>query len=209
MDEIKPLFPATATETGGRNGHTEASDLRAAVTSEERAHVIKLLEDSREEYLSYLENVSEAQWTWKAALEGWSVGEIAEHILLTENALLGRVDQALSSPANPDWEEKTAGKTEFLERAIVDRSHKVIAPEGIRPRGLSKEEVIRRFKEARSRTIRFVRETQAPLKQHTAEHRFPAFSTLSAYQWLLYIPLHNARHDQQIAEVMASPGYPK
>src|SRR5690348_6158936 len=26
MDKIKPLFTATATATGGRNGHTEASD---------------------------------------------------------------------------------------------------------------------------------------------------------------------------------------
>src|SRR5918912_3105735 len=26
MDSIKPLFTATATATGGRNGHTEASD---------------------------------------------------------------------------------------------------------------------------------------------------------------------------------------
>ena len=26
MDKIKPLFAATATATGGRNGHTEASD---------------------------------------------------------------------------------------------------------------------------------------------------------------------------------------
>ena len=26
MDQIKPLFTATATATGGRNGHTEASD---------------------------------------------------------------------------------------------------------------------------------------------------------------------------------------
>ena len=26
MDKIKPLFTATATATGGRNGHTESSD---------------------------------------------------------------------------------------------------------------------------------------------------------------------------------------
>jgi organic hydroperoxide reductase OsmC/OhrA len=26
MDTIKPLFTATATATGGRNGHTESSD---------------------------------------------------------------------------------------------------------------------------------------------------------------------------------------
>jgi Ohr subfamily peroxiredoxin len=31
MDKIKPLFTATATATGGRNGHTEASDHSVSV----------------------------------------------------------------------------------------------------------------------------------------------------------------------------------
>ena len=31
MDKITPLFTATATATGGRNGHTEASDGSVAV----------------------------------------------------------------------------------------------------------------------------------------------------------------------------------
>ena len=39
-------------------------------------------------------------------------------------------------------------------------------------------------------------------------HPFPIFKVLNAYQWLLYIPLHNLRHDQQIAEVKRTPGYP-
>jgi hypothetical protein len=48
-----------------------------------------------------------------------------------------------------------------------------------------------------------------PLKEHTVDHPFPIFGTLNAYQWLIYIPLHNMRHDQQIAEVKASPGFPQ
>ena len=47
------------------------------------------------------------------------------------------------------------------------------------------------------------------MKDHTTEHPFPVFNTLNAYQWLVYIPMHNLRHDLQIAEVKASPGYPK
>jgi len=180
-----------------------------AMTPDARAHVVKLLEDSRAEFLSYLDNVTDAQWTWKPAPERWSVGETAEHILLAEGLLFGQVQQALASPANPDWERKTAGKTEFLEKLMVDRSHKAAAPERILPKGLSRGEVIRRFRQLRAATLRFARETQAPLKEHTTEHPFPAFNTLNAYQWLIYIPLHNLRHDQQIAEVKASAGYPR
>jgi len=181
----------------------------ASMSTTERAHVLRLLEDSRAEFLSYIENVNDAQWTWKAAPDRWSVGETAEHILLSEGALYGLMQRALASPANADWEAKTAAKTAFLERVMVDRSHKATAPEPIRPQGLSKDEVIRRFKEARARTIAFAETTQIPIKEYTTEHPFPVFNTLNAYQWLLYIPLHNERHDQQIAEVKATPGYPK
>lgn len=30
----------------------------------------------------------------------------------------------------------------------------------------------------------------------------PVFNMLNAYQWLLYIPLHNVRHNRQIAEAL-------
>ena len=43
-------------------------------TAKERAHLIKLLQDSKKEYLSYVEGVTEAQWNWKPGQDRWSVG---------------------------------------------------------------------------------------------------------------------------------------
>jgi hypothetical protein len=74
---------------------------------------------------------------------------------------------------------------------------------------LSKAEVVRRFRKLRAQIIKFAEETRIPLKEHTAEHPFTAFQTLNTYQWLLLVPLHNRRHDHQIAEVKATLGYPK
>jgi len=176
-------------------------------TAKERAHLIRLLQDSQKEYLSHVEKVSETQWNWKPGQDRWSVGETAEHILLTEGRLFSAMERALAASPNPDSEKSTAGKAELLERALLDRRHKAVSPESIRPQGLSK--VIRRFKEARAKTIKFVQDTQLPLEEHNSEHPFPVFKTLNAYQWLLYIPLHNLRHNQQIAEVKATPGYPR
>lgn len=179
------------------------------MTPEERAKVVKLLEDSQKEFLAAVAGLSDAQWTFKPAPDRWSVGETAEHIMLAEGTLFGQVQKAVASPPNPAWETKTAGKTELLERVMVDRSHKAEAPEAIRPQGLSQADVIRRYTESRTKTLGFARSTDVALKEHTAEHPFQFFNTLNAYQWLIYIPLHNMRHDQQIAEVKASPGYPK
>jgi hypothetical protein len=182
----------------------------AALTPVERVHAIQLLEDSQKEFLGLVGGLTDAQWTFKPAPYRWSVGETAEHIVLAEASLFASLQRAMDSPPNPDWEAKTRGKTEFLEKVMVDRTHKATAPEAIQPHAkISRDEVIQRYKEQRARAIKLIEETQVALKEHTVDHPSPVFGTLNAYQWLIYIPLHNMRHNQQIAEVKASPGFPQ
>jgi len=182
----------------------------AHMTAEERTKVINWLEESHKEFLASIEGVTEEQWKWKPAPERWSVGETAEHIVLAEELLFANVLKAVASPRNPDWEEKTKGKTEFIERVMAPRLGKAQAPEPIVPTGkVSQAEVRERFEKKRLEIVKFAMETQAPLKEHTVDHPFPVFSTLNAYQWLIYVPLHTMRHDKQIAEVKATAGYPK
>ena len=121
-----------------KNGTVSVFGEAIEMTAKERAHLIKLLQDSQKEYLSYVENVSEAQWNWKPGQDRWSVGETAEHILLAEGSLFSAMDRAVAAPRNPDWEKSTAGRAELLERALLDRNHKAVSPESIRPQGLSK-----------------------------------------------------------------------
>ena len=180
------------------------------MTAEERAKVVKLLLDTQKEYLDYLENLTDEQWKYRPSPFKWSVGEVAEHIVLSEVALFSFVERALAQKPNPDWESKTAGKDAFIEKVMPSRDRKAQAPHEIRPTGkLSRDEVIKRYKEVRAKTLAFAQKTDLPLKAHTVEHPFPVFNTLNAYDWLIYIPLHNLRHDKQIAEVKATAGYPK
>ncbi len=190
-----------------------AAPLQAAdpkMTSEERAKALEWMKKSRQDFLDMVEKISDAQWNYKPSPERWSVGECAEHILLSEGLLFGNVERALAAPANPDWEKQTAGKAAFIERVMPDRSTKAQAPEAIQPKSkLTRAEIIRRYKEAREKTIKFTETIDLALKEHTVQHPFPVFGTLNAHQWLIYVPLHNIRHNQQIAEVQASEGYPK
>ncbi len=180
------------------------------LTAAERQKLIDLLEQSRQRFLKAVSGLSDAQWKWKPAPERWSVGECVEHIVAAEKALFAKMQEAVANPPNPDWEQKTARKTEFLERVLVNRTTKAQAPEPIVPRGkMTRDETMQKYAAVRERTLAFVRETQAPLKQQTSEHPFPVFNTLNAYQWLLYIPLHNIRHVMQMEEVMSTPGFPE
>lgn len=182
----------------------------AQITAGERTKVLGYLEDSRKEFLASIDGVTEEQWKWKPAPERWSVGETAEHIILAEAALFASVKKAVASSPNPDWAEKTKGKTEFIESVMAPRKGKATAPEPIVPTGkLTLAEVRETFLKQREEIVKFATETQVALKEHTVDHPFPVFGTLNAYQWLIYIPLHTERHDKQIAEVKATPGYPK
>jgi len=181
----------------------------AALTPTERADLIQKLNDSRKEFLAAVTPLSDAQWRWKPAPERWSVGECAEHIVLSERMLFSKAKEAIANPADPDWDAKSGPKTAILLSVMAQRKGKATAPEEIVPSGtLPRAEVMRRFAENRERTLKFVEETQIPLKEHLAPHPFPIFNPLNAYQWLLYIPLHNMRHDKQIAEVKATEGFP-
>ncbi len=172
--------------------------------------MLHYLADSRQEFLAAIDGVSEEQWKWKPAPTRWSVGETAEHIVLAEAMLFNFVQKAIDSPANPNWEEQTKGKTAFIERVMPSRLGKAQAPEPIVPTGkLTQAEVKERFEKQRAAIEKFADETQVPLMEHTAEHPFKVFSTLNAFQWLIYIPLHTERHDKQIAEVKATEGYPQ
>ncbi len=190
--------------------HTSLASEDPHMTAEDRAKVIKLLKDSHKQTLDLMEGLSEEQLRFKPAPEKWSVIEVAEHIWMAEGALFAGVERALANKENPEWETKTKGKTEFLEKVMVSRERRAQAPESIVPSGkLSRADVIAKLKDAREKTLKFAEETKVPLKAHTFDHPFPVFSTLNAYQWLIYVPLHNIRHNKQIEEVKASPNFPK
>lgn len=190
--------------------HTTLASEDPQITAEERAKVIRLLNESSKQTLEALESLSDEQLRFKPAPEKWSVLEVAEHIMMAESRLFGAVQGALAAKPNPEWEAKTKGKTEFLEDVLAGRKGRAQAPESIVPTGkLSREELIKKFKDARAKTLKFTEETKVALKAQTLDHPFPVFGTLNAYQWLIYIPLHNIRHNKQIEEVKASPNFPK
>ena len=59
------------------------------MTAGERAKALKYLEESRAEFLAAIDGVSDAQWKWKPAPAKWSVGECAEHIVMSEGDDVG------------------------------------------------------------------------------------------------------------------------
>jgi hypothetical protein len=138
------------------------------------------------------------------------VAEVAEHITLSESTLFGLVrKQVMTSPATPEKREQVKGKDELVLQKVPDRSHKVQAPEFLRPTGrwATEADVTKAFEESRKATMDYVRTTDDDLRDHFFDH--PLLGTMDGYQWLLLISAHSARHTAQIEEVKDDPNFPK
>ncbi len=180
------------------------------MTELQREKALALLAESEAKLRAALDGVSEAQWRWKPAEDRWSIGETVEHIVVVEPFLFSRVQGAISAGVVEDAAARTAGKAELLERIMVGREQRVGAPPPVVPKGeFSRAELLGRFATQRVGFADWIQSTDEDLNCYTAEHRFPVFGTLSAYQWLLNIAWHTLRHCKQIGETKAAEGYPQ
>jgi hypothetical protein len=177
------------------------------MTEAERTELVELLLKSERDFMQELDGLNERQWSFELGPDRWSVGEVVEHIVLADRLLFDTATKSLTGQPDAQW-EATLRKTETLRRALPDRSRRVDAPGVSQPRrAMPREELLSRFMDQRARALKYARETDAPLKAYTSAN--PFFGSLNAHQWLLYIPLHHLRHNQQIADVKASAAYPR
>ena len=179
------------------------------LTAAERERAIEYLNSTHDQFLAVIQELSEKQWRFKPAPDRWSVAEVSEHIAVAEATIFGLVQQTLQSPAAPEKRAEVAGKDEIILTKVPDRSHKVQAPEMLRPtsRFATEADNVKAFEASRAATIDFVRTTNEDLRDHFSAH--PVFGTVDTYQWILLLAAHSERHTKQILEVKADPNFPK
>jgi len=180
------------------------------LTSDERERALQSFQATHDAFLQSIAGLSQKQWTFKPAPDRWSVAEVAEHITVSESAILGLVQkQIMVSAATPAKREQVKGKDELVLEKVPDRTHKAQAPEFLRPTGrwVTEADLTRAFEDSRRATMDYVRTTNDDLRDHFFDHS--VMGTMDGYQWLLLISAHSARHTAQIEEVKADPNFPK
>jgi hypothetical protein len=175
------------------------------MTSAERQRAIAYLEETRERLLQTTSALTCTQLQHKAVSDRWSIGEILEHLVFSEQRGLSRIQHALQqsvSVPKGSWED------EALVQAIAGRVTRVSAPEALLPTGRwPAEQLLEQFLAARASTIDFTRTTTGELRQHLVDH--PLFGPLDCYQLLMAIPAHCERHRLQAEEVLSATGFPR
>jgi uncharacterized damage-inducible protein DinB len=177
------------------------------LSDSERAFLIEQMEMSKKAFLASISGLSEAQWKFKPAPAVWSVAECAEHIVLSEDFIFDSAQKILQSPAVPRPEKSNSEFDKQLAIGVQDRSHKATAPEPIVPSGKinTPADAAKAFTEKRDKNEAYVKSTSDDLRTHVAPG--PA-GPMDAYQFLVLMATHTARHTAQIKEVQANPSYP-
>jgi uncharacterized damage-inducible protein DinB len=179
-----------------------------AQTAEDRATAVAYLQKTEAGVIDAAKGLSAAQLNFKPAPDRWSVAEVLEHIAAAEDMLMGMVhEQVMKAPATPVAEDAKATDA-FVLTALPDRSHKLQAPEPLKPtnRFGSPEGSIKHFEASRAATIAFLNGSK-DLREHATDS--PLGKKLDGYQWILFVAAHSERHTKQMLEVKADPNFPK
>lgn len=179
-----------------------------SMTADERAYLLDQLETSKKNMLASIQGVTPEQWKFKPAPAVWSVQECAEHIILAEDFIFGGSQQILKTPVVARPASSNAEVDHKLVAGVQDRSKKATAPEALVPAAkfATPDDAVREFTARREKTIAYVKTTNDDLRVHVGPG--PA-GPMDAYQCLLLLASHSARHTAQIREVEANPSYPK
>jgi len=179
------------------------------VSQIDKDRALQYLESTKRGVLDATKGLSDAQWNFKSAPDRWSLAELIEHLAAAEDMLRGVTqEQIMKSPAVPVRSVEEIKKSDETVLAMVpDRSHKVQAPEPLKPtnRFGSPLEAQKHFVESRAATEEYLKNTPG-LRAHLGDS---PLGKLDGYEFLLFTAAHSERHTKQMLEVKADSNFPK
>ena len=163
----------------------------------DRDELLASLNAGRGELLAAVEGMTDEQAATKPADGGWSALECAEHVAIVETLLLRRLKTqsvALEEELSRDLEAA------LYARLAALRGRKVEAPEFAHPKGRypTLGEAVGAFLDAREHTVRWLESCDFDLRRRMVEH--PLLGPVRAYEFILIMAAHTARHARQIQE---------
>jgi uncharacterized damage-inducible protein DinB len=163
----------------------------------ERAEIVRRLEESREVLLAAVEGVSDEEAATRGTPERWSVAECVEHVAVVERRMLAMIRKHFTPlDASLDTREREAK----LLHVGSSRKRRFEAPPSARPSGSKPlSAALQDFIEARGVSLDYISQTTDDLRARTVEH--PVAGTITAQECLMLLVAHPARHAEQIREI--------
>lgn len=164
--------------------------------------VLDHLAAQRAELAAAFESVPRERRGQRPAPDRWSVAEIIEHLAIVEARITRMVSEGVRN-ADPGPDPDSSPILPSLDLArLVDRSEKRVAREALHPTsGTTASEGWSALERSRAALLAAVAEFDG-LAIDVVRSPHPVLGELNGYQWLAFIGAHEARHAQQIREVV-------
>lgn len=153
--------------------------------------------------------LSKEQLHFKPSAESWSISQCLDHIIITEKMIFGMIQENMEKPINPDEREKIKFSDEEIFAMAADRTEKYKAPEILVTRGKydDAETALNDLNTQREELYSFIEATPIEALRNRVNASPSGFN--DAYQSLLFIAGHTARHLLQIEEIKINDDFPK
>lgn len=174
----------------------------------EQAAALQYFLQTQDNLRQEVRGLTKAQLDFQPSADQWSISQCLEHIILTEQMIFDMIRENMKQPANPEKRAEIAFSDEDIVRMATDRSEKYKAPDILVPAGKYQDaaSALKDMEAQRAVMHDFIRNTPV---EELRNHISASPSGLSdAYQSLMFLAGHTARHTLQIQEIKAAPGFP-
>jgi len=163
----------------------------------ELEEIIQKLHETRNELLGILRRLDRNQINQRKDPYSWSVGQIGQHLIKTEEIYVVAIKRGLKSNGNPKIESKSLD-------LLLDRSKKLMAPDIVKPTDelFEVDEIIEKLNQSRQKleeTLSALEDRSLLTQRHFAH---PVFKEMLLIDWVRSLYLHEQRHIRQIEEII-------
>ncbi|MFC6333096.1 DinB family protein [Paenibacillus septentrionalis] len=154
------------------------------------------LKETRDKLLAILKRVDQIQLYMKKDVDTWSIGQICQHLIKTEELFVLAIRKGLSK--EDSFIEKKS--LEFL----LDRSEKIAAPDIAKPTDevIEYNEIIEKLKKSRAKLNEILSSIEDPTILNKKQYIHPVFKEMLLIDWVKTLYLHEQRHIKQINEII-------
>lgn len=161
-------------------------------------HQIKTdLKQSSRDLLKLLDNVSEEQFNANSRNGGWTIGQVAEHLIKVETSTV-RLFSGTATISDRDPEEKIAWiKKRFLDyKTKMNAFGPIIPSEGAKDKKRSLEKI----QDLRQKLAGLI--DLQDMTEVIADFAHPLFGPLTRVEWIYFNIYHSTRHSEQIKRIL-------
>lgn len=175
---------------------------------DDRAFALNYYQKTMDDLKNNVSDLSAGQLHFRPSDTVWSISQCLEHIILTEAMIFGMLKENMNKPVNPERRAEIKLYDKDIIAMVTDRSEKYKAPEMLIGKGKydDAKQALQDLEAQRTEILSFINNT--PLEElRNRVSDSPAGAT-DAYQSLLFIAGHTARHTLQIEEIKNAQNFP-